>query len=209
MGRQVPLHDGPTDGWTIITSGRSDIDATRPDGGLYRYGRRCGRAAAAVQHNARTHSPLLLFNTTRIHSGPPSTRASIAMDGGVADTTCYYNAAAVQHNARTAAHAPDPSTRASIDHNYIPHQAPPSFRSLPAATCLAIVSVKCEWRRNSRTCGEQFKDTGTHTSFYLGGVACSVINLSHVFLPVQYCTGNDESTAGSGRLRACGRSCGC
>ena len=31
-------------------------------------------AAAAVQHNARTHS------------GPPSTRATIAMDGGVADT---------------------------------------------------------------------------------------------------------------------------
>ena len=33
---------------------------------------------------------LLLFNTTRTTSGPPSTRASIAMDGGVADTTCYY-----------------------------------------------------------------------------------------------------------------------
>jgi hypothetical protein len=29
---------------------------------------------------------LLLFNTTRIRSGPLSTRASIAMDGGVADT---------------------------------------------------------------------------------------------------------------------------
>ena len=28
--------------------------------------------------------------TTRTTSGPPSTRASIAMDGGVADTTCYY-----------------------------------------------------------------------------------------------------------------------
>ena len=26
----------------------------------------------------------MLFNTTRIHSGPPSTRASIAMEGGVA-----------------------------------------------------------------------------------------------------------------------------
>jgi hypothetical protein len=30
---------------------------------------------------------LLLFNTTRTRSGPPSTRATIAMDGGVADTT--------------------------------------------------------------------------------------------------------------------------
>ena len=29
---------------------------------------------------------LLLFNTTRTTSGPPSTRAAIAMDGGVADT---------------------------------------------------------------------------------------------------------------------------
>ena len=32
---------------------------------------------------------LLLFNTTRArtHSGPPSTGATITMDGGVADTT--------------------------------------------------------------------------------------------------------------------------
>jgi len=33
---------------------------------------------------------LVLFNTTRTLSGPPSTRAAIAMDGGVADTACYY-----------------------------------------------------------------------------------------------------------------------
>ena len=39
---------------------------------------------------ATAHSPLLLFNTTRTTSGPPSTRASIAMDGGVADTTWLY-----------------------------------------------------------------------------------------------------------------------
>jgi hypothetical protein len=32
----------------------------------------------------------LLFNTTRTTSGPSSTRAFIAMDGGLADTTCYY-----------------------------------------------------------------------------------------------------------------------
>ena len=38
---------------------------------------------------------LLLFNTTRTTSGPPSTGAAIAMDGGVAA------AVAVQHNART------------------------------------------------------------------------------------------------------------
>ena len=43
---------------------------------------------------ARAHTPdpqaqeplLLLFNTTRTTSGPPSTRAAITMDGGVADT---------------------------------------------------------------------------------------------------------------------------
>ena len=40
---------------------------------------------------------LLLFNTTRTLSGPPSTRATITMDGGVADTARA--AAAVQHNA--------------------------------------------------------------------------------------------------------------
>jgi len=34
--------------------------------------------AAAVKH------------TTRALSGPPSTGAAIAMDGGVADTACYY-----------------------------------------------------------------------------------------------------------------------
>ena len=44
----------------------------------------CARASAAAAHM------LLLFNTTRTLSGPPSTRASIAMDGGVADTTWLY-----------------------------------------------------------------------------------------------------------------------
>ena len=29
-------------------------------------------------------------HTTRTLSGAPSTRAAIAMDGGVADTACYY-----------------------------------------------------------------------------------------------------------------------
>ena len=33
---------------------------------------------------------LLLFNTTRMVPGPPSTGVAIAMDGGMADTTCYY-----------------------------------------------------------------------------------------------------------------------
>ena len=35
-------------------------------------------------------SELLLFNTTRIVPGPPSTGVAIAMDGGMADTACYY-----------------------------------------------------------------------------------------------------------------------
>jgi hypothetical protein len=39
----------------------------------------------AVSHKFQMPA-LLLFNTTRIRSGPLSTRASIAMDGGVADT---------------------------------------------------------------------------------------------------------------------------
>jgi hypothetical protein len=52
-------------------------------------------AAAAAQHNAHTlrtpkheglYTLLLLLNTTRTRSGPPSTRATITMDGGVADT---------------------------------------------------------------------------------------------------------------------------
>ena len=48
---------------------------TPKHGGLYRNGRRCDRdAAAAFQHNARTHS------------GPPSTGITVTMDGGVADT---------------------------------------------------------------------------------------------------------------------------
>ena len=33
---------------------------------------------------------LLLFNTTRMVPGPPSAGVAIAMDGGMADTTCYY-----------------------------------------------------------------------------------------------------------------------
>ena len=33
---------------------------------------------------------LLLFNTTRMVPGPPSTGVAIAMDGGMADTACYY-----------------------------------------------------------------------------------------------------------------------
>ena len=39
---------------------------------------------------------VLLFNTTRrarANPGPPSTGAAIAMDEGVADTTCYYSEA--------------------------------------------------------------------------------------------------------------------
>ena len=42
-------------------------------------------AKNAVSHKFEMPA-LLLFNTTRIRSGPLSTRASIAMDGGVADT---------------------------------------------------------------------------------------------------------------------------
>ena len=37
-----------------------------------------------------TKSLLLLFNTTRMVPGPPSTGVAIAMDGGMADTACYY-----------------------------------------------------------------------------------------------------------------------
>ena len=33
---------------------------------------------------------LAVKHTTRTLSGPPSTRTAIAMDGGVADTACYY-----------------------------------------------------------------------------------------------------------------------
>ena len=33
---------------------------------------------------------LVLFNTTRMVPGPPSTGVAIAMDGGMADTACYY-----------------------------------------------------------------------------------------------------------------------
>jgi hypothetical protein len=36
--------------------------------------------------SGRKKGLLLLFNTTRTTSGPPSTRATVAMDGGVADT---------------------------------------------------------------------------------------------------------------------------
>ena len=43
---------------------------TPKHGGLYRY--------------------LLLFNTTRMVPGPPSTGVAIAKDGGMADTACYY-----------------------------------------------------------------------------------------------------------------------
>ena len=48
---------------------------TPKHGSRYRYGRR---------------RLLLLFNTTRMVPGPPSTGVAIAMDGGMADTACYY-----------------------------------------------------------------------------------------------------------------------
>ena len=38
----------------------------------------------------RAKTLLLLFNTTRMVPGPPSTGVAIAMDGGMADTACYY-----------------------------------------------------------------------------------------------------------------------
>ena len=43
-------------------------------------GEQCGADASCERRL------LLLFNTTRTTSGPPSTGAAIAMDGGVADT---------------------------------------------------------------------------------------------------------------------------
>ena len=49
----------------------------------------------------------LLFNTTRTHSGPPSTGATITMDG-------VFPAAAVQHNARARTHSGPPSTGVAI-----------------------------------------------------------------------------------------------
>ena len=48
------------------------------------------------EHRKRVHAMsklrvlLLLFNTTRMVPGPPSTGVAIAMDGGMADTACYY-----------------------------------------------------------------------------------------------------------------------
>ena len=52
----------------------------------YHNGRRCGR------HNPYKHACLLLLlNTTRTHSGPPSTRATITMDGGVAEVLLLSN----------------------------------------------------------------------------------------------------------------------
>jgi hypothetical protein len=36
------------------------------------------------------HPAAAVKHTTRALSGPPSTGAAIAMDGGVADTACYY-----------------------------------------------------------------------------------------------------------------------
>ena len=45
------------------------------------------RAVAGIAAVVAVAVALLLLNTTRTRSGPPSTRATIAMDGGVADTT--------------------------------------------------------------------------------------------------------------------------
>ena len=53
-------------------------------------------------------SLLLLFNTTRTTSGPPSTGAAIAMDGGVADTQPV-NPCCCCSTQR--AHSPDPQAR--------------------------------------------------------------------------------------------------
>ena len=46
----------------------------------------CGVAPIDQRTEAETRGALLLLNTTRTRSGPPSTRATITMDGGVADT---------------------------------------------------------------------------------------------------------------------------
>ena len=136
---------------------------------------------------------LLLFNTTRTTSGPPSTGATIAMDGGVAVLLLLFNTtrahtpslppAAVQHNAHTLrtpkheglnrygrrcgrhnmllqccccstqrAHS---RTRSGPKHEGLYrsqlHPSSSASQLQKPATCLAIVSVKCEWRRNSRT----------------------------------------------------------
>ena len=56
---------------------------------------------------------LLLFNTTRTTSGPPSTGAAIAMDGGVADLCCGFWSTQ-RARARAWSRPPSRSTSARI-----------------------------------------------------------------------------------------------
>ena len=56
---------------------------------------------------------LLLFNTTRTTSGPPSTGAAIAMDGGVADLCCGF-CSTQRARARAWSGPPSRSTSARI-----------------------------------------------------------------------------------------------
>ena len=78
-------------------------------------------AAAAVQHNARTHS------------GPPSTRATVTMDGGVADT----------------AHANTPVLTQAVTHVLM---TAPCRRQLRRAGAL-VVRITCqELRSHIRMC---------------------------------------------------------
>jgi hypothetical protein len=53
----------------------------------------CLRSDSAENQRVRRGTPVCaaaVKHTTRTLSGPPSTGAAIAMDGGVADTACYY-----------------------------------------------------------------------------------------------------------------------
>ena len=78
----------PTQRCCCGSTQRADTLRTPKHESLYRHGRRL----------------LLLFNTTHMVPGPPSTGVAIAMDGGMA-------AAAAQHNAHTR---PDPKQQARV-----------------------------------------------------------------------------------------------
>ena len=72
---------------------------------------------ASRSFNSRAPCCCCCETQTRTLSGPPSTGASIAMDGGVADTPCYYTGTLLLllfNTTRARTHSRPPSTGATI-----------------------------------------------------------------------------------------------
>ena len=91
---------------------------------------------------------LLLFNTTRMVPGPPSTGDAIAMDGGMADTACYYTLYVTVHYTSICNCTAHPLSYATPESNPTlpppPTPRSPALHRTPGCALASCTSTPCK-----------------------------------------------------------------